>query len=156
MSRALVESYAGGAGYVEEAIRGLAAEDFAATPVPGTWSIGQIVIHLMDSDLIAADRMKRVIAEEDPLLIGFDESAFARSLFYEKQDVAKAAQIFRMNRELTAVVLRNLPEEAFRRVGTHNERGRVTLAGLLETYVGHLNHHLGFIRHKRQLLGKPL
>ncbi|HVX86782.1 MAG TPA: DinB family protein [Phycisphaerae bacterium] len=156
MSRAAVEAYAAGAGYVREAIAGLGADDFRAVPVAGTWSIGQIVIHLMDSDLIASDRMKRVIAEENPTLVGFDEAAFARNLFYEKQDPQVAAEIFRMNRELTAVVLRSVPESAFKRVGTHNERGCVTLGGLVELYVGHLNHHLGFIRHKRQLLGKPL
>jgi hypothetical protein len=38
----------------------------------------------------------------------------------------------------------------------HNERGRLTLGELVDLYVAHVNHHLGFIRHKRQLLGKPL
>ncbi|HVS73605.1 MAG TPA: DinB family protein [Phycisphaerae bacterium] len=156
MSRPAVEAYAKGAGYVREAIAGLGPEDFRAVPVAGTWSIGQIVIHLMDSDLIASDRMKRVIAEENPTLIGFDESAFGRNLFYEKQDPQVAAEIFRMNRELTAVILRNLPEAAFGRAGMHNERGRLTLGELVDLYVAHVNHHLGFIRHKRQLLGKPL
>ena len=36
-----------------------------AFPIPGTWSIQQIIMHLMDSDLIASDRMNfaKVIAE---------------------------------------------------------------------------------------------
>ncbi len=156
MSRPSVEAYASEAGRVSAAIRGLEAADFAAVPVAGTWSIGQIVIHLMDSDLIGADRMKRIIAEENPMLIGFDETAFAKKLSYEKQDPVMAGEIFRMNRELMAVVLRGVEEGAFARVGTHNERGRVTLGEMLDLYVHHLNHHVGFIRHKRQLLGKPL
>lgn len=156
MSRSNVEAYAAGAARVTEAIRGLEAADFAATPVAGTWSIGQIVIHLMDSDLIAADRMKRIIAEENPTLIGYDETAFSQKLFYAQQDPFAAAEIFRMNRELFSVVLRNVDDAAFARGGMHNERGRLTLAEMLETYVRHLNHHLGFIRHKRQLLGKPM
>ena len=156
MSKAMVEQYAAGAGLVADAIKGLSPEDFTKTPVPGTWSIGQIVIHLMDSDLIASDRMKRVIAEENPTIIGYHEDAFSKKLFYHLQDPLKAAEIFRLNRELTAVVLRNLPAEAFDRMGTHNERGKVTLGEFVTTYVKHLEHHLGFLRHKRQLLGKPL
>jgi hypothetical protein len=156
MSHPFVEAYAAGAPPLEQAIQGLSPEDFTAPPVPNSWSIAQIVIHLMDSDLIASDRMKRIIAEENPTLIGFDESAFAAKLSYEKQDPFIAAQIFRLNRELTAVALRNLPPDAFHRVGTHNERGRLTLEKLLDAYIHHLHHHLGFIRHKRQLLGKPL
>ena len=156
MDRSLIEQYAQGAGRVSQAIAGLSAGDFLKTPVPGTWSIGQIVLHLMDSDLIASDRMKRVIAEENPTIIGYDESAFAPKLMYDKLDPIAAAEIFRMNRDMTAVILRNLPESAFSRAGMHNQSGRKTLADFLHTYVEHLEHHLGFVRKKRQLIGKPL
>ena len=113
MDQTLIERYAAGAGEVEKAIAGLSREDFLAEPVPGTWSIQQIVIHLMDSDLIGADRMKRVIAEENPAIIGYDETLFAQKLFYEKLDPFVAADVFRKNRELTEVILRSLPAEAF-------------------------------------------
>ena len=119
----------------------------------GTWSIQQIVLHLMDSDLIASDRMKRIIAEENPTIIGYNETAFATKLFYDKLDPFAAAEIFKRNREMTAAILRHLPAAAFGRVGTHNERGKVTLKEMVETYVQHLEHHLKFLRHKRQLLG---
>lgn len=156
MDMSLIEQYARGAGAVTQAIAGLSHADLLATPVPGTWSIQQIVIHLMDSDLIASDRMKRVIAEDNPTIIGYNEAAFAQKLSYDRQDAALAAEIFRLNRALTTVILRGLPESAFARTGTHNERGRLSLGDLVATYVAHLEHHLGFLRHKRQLLGKPL
>ena len=43
-------------------IRGLTAQELNSFPVPGTWSVQQVIFHLMDSDLICSDRMKRVIA----------------------------------------------------------------------------------------------
>jgi hypothetical protein len=156
MDRQLIERYAAGAGQVTADIQGLSGDDFVKRPVPGTWSIGQIVIHLMDSDLIASDRMKRVIAEDNPAIIGYNETAFAEKLFPEKLDPFKAAEVFRLNRELTALILRNLPDAAFERFGTHNEAGRKTLRDFLEMYVKHLEHHLGFLRRKRALIGKPL
>ena len=156
MNRALIEQYSRGAGQLAEAIKGLSPQDFLARPVPNTWTIGQIVIHLMDSDLIASDRMKRVIAEDNPAIIGYNETAFSQKLFYDKLDPFAAADLFRRNRDLTAVILRNLPDDAFARTGTHNERGKISLLDLLETYVEHLEHHLKFLRHKRQLIGKPL
>ena len=139
-----------------QAIAGLSRDDLAALPVPGTWSIQQIVLHLMDSDLISSDRMKRVIAEENPTLIGFDETAFARGLFYEALDAGLAADIFAKNRRLTAEILRRVPDEAFDRFGTHSERGRVTLTQLVQGMVDHLEHHLRFLLDKRRLIGKPL
>jgi hypothetical protein len=156
MVQTVLERYAGGAGMLAAAIQDLTRADFLATPVPGTWSIQQIVIHLMDSDLIASDRMKRIIAEENPTLVGFDESAFAAKLFYDKLDPLVAAEVFQKNRELTAVILRSLPAGAFERVGMHSERGALTLGKLLTTYTEHLEHHLKFVREKRALLGKAL
>ena len=156
IDRSLIEEYARGGPRLGEAIASLSREELNAFPVPGTWSIQQIVLHLLDSDLIGADRMKRVIAEEQPNLIGFDESAFARNLFYADLDAGLACELFAGNRTLTVEILRRLPEAAFARTGVHNERGPLTLADLLEAYVGHLEHHLGFIRQKRALLGKEL
>jgi uncharacterized damage-inducible protein DinB len=156
MDRAVIEQYARGAGVPAEGIKGLAPADLLATPVPGTWSIQQIVVHLMDSDLIAADRMKRIIAEDNPTIIGYDEKAFSQKLHYDKQDPFAAAEIFRQNRNLMAEILRNLPDTAFTRFGTHNERGKMTLADMVAMYVWHLEHHMGFLRHKRQLLGKGI
>ena len=156
MDNAPIERYAAGGTLLGQAIAGLLPEDFLATPVAKTWSIAQITLHLMDSDLIASDRMKRIIAEDNPAIIGYDETAFARKLFYEKLDPFIAADIFSKNRALTAVIFRNLPDAAFSRVGTHNQRGRLTLAEMIAGYADHLEHHLKFLRHKRQLLGKPL
>ena len=64
MNRELIDRYAAGGSQLAPAIAGLSREQLNAFPVPGTWSIQQIVLHLMDSDLIASDRMKRVAAEE--------------------------------------------------------------------------------------------
>jgi uncharacterized damage-inducible protein DinB len=156
MKYRLVEQYAAGADSLSEAIAGLSREELLAYPVPGTWSIQQIVLHLMDSDLISSDRMKRVIAEENPTLIGYDETAFACGLYYEALDAGMAADVFAKNRWLTAEILRRVSEEAFDRFGTHSERGRVTLTQLVRGMVDHLEHHLKFLREKRRLLGKPL
>jgi uncharacterized damage-inducible protein DinB len=154
MDRSLIDEYEHGGLKLRQAIQGLQREDFLAFPVPGTWSIQQIVIHLMDSDLIGSDRMKRIIAEENPSLIGYDESKFVQNLFYDEQPAEEAVEIFERNRNLFARVLRKLPDAAFDRKGTHNERGVVTLAQQLQGYIGHLNHHMKFIIDKREKLGK--
>lgn len=154
--RELVERYAAGADVPARSLAGLSQADLLAFPVPGSWSIQQIILHLMDSDLIGSDRMKRVAAEEHPTLVGYDETAFSKRLGYEHLSADRAAEIFRLNRLMTADVLRHLPDSAFSRSGYHTERGEETLEMLLRGYVEHVEHHLKFIREKRKLLGKPL
>ena len=154
MDRSIIERYASGAILPAKAIEGMSKSDLLAAPVPGRWSTQQVIMHLMDSDLIGADRMKRVIAEERPLLLRYDESAFARSLFYDRLDAALACEVFEKNRRLMAAVLRLLPDDAFTRTGVHSERGLETLGDLVTGYADHLDHHLRFIQEKRRALGK--
>jgi hypothetical protein len=156
MDRSSVERYVKGAGALTPAIAGLARVELTAHPVPGTWSIQQIVFHIMESDLIATDRMKRIAAMENPLLIGYDETAFGERLFHEQLDLGLACELFEKNRLLTGELLRRLPDEAFARTGVHNERGKISLGELVADYADHLEHHLKFIRQKREMLGKPL
>ena len=156
MDRALIERYVAGAAAPAKAIEGLSRQELNSFPVPGTWSVQQVVLHLMDSDLIGSDRMKRVIAEESPTLLAYDETAFAKRLHYEDLDPVTACEVFRLNRLLTGAVLRKLPDEAFARAGMHTERGRETLADLVEGYADHLDHHMKFVQEKRRALGKPL
>jgi hypothetical protein len=156
MNRSWIERYLADSTIVEKSISGLTKEEMTSFPVPGTWSIQQIVIHLMDSDLIGSDRMKRVIAENNPSIIAYDETAFSKSLFYHELDPKIAAEVFRLNRIMTAEVLKRLPDEAFSRTGVHSERGVESLADLVEGYVDHVQHHIKFLKEKRKVLGKPL
>ncbi|HVU88852.1 MAG TPA: DinB family protein [Pirellulales bacterium] len=156
MDRTWIDHYIAGADELKQAIRGLSLTERNAFPVPGTWSIQQIVMHMMDSDLIAADRMKRVIAEDHPTLIGYNETRFAQRLLYDELDAETACEIFAMNRRMMGEILKRQPDAAFQRTGHHNETGEITLEYLVKTYAGHLDHHMKFVKHKRELLGKPL
>jgi uncharacterized damage-inducible protein DinB len=154
MDRTIIDQYEAGGAELRIAITGLKPDELLAHPVPGTWSIQEIVMHLADSDLILADRMKRVIAEENPSLIGFNETLFAQKLHYSDQSVEDAVTILDLNRRNFARVLRKLPDTAFSRIGTHNERGPLKLSELLTMSVNHVKHHLAFVVSKKEKLGK--
>lgn len=156
MDPAIIERYASQADTPARAIAGLEAADLQAHPIPGTWTIQQIVVHLLESDLAATHRMRRIVAEDKPLLIAYDESALARELNYDRADLGIVCELFALNRKFTAAWLRQTDAAAFARAGVHNQRGLVTLADLVRMYVEHVDAHLVHLREKRRLLGKPL
>jgi len=155
MNHKLIEQYAAGGEKLRQAVVGLSREDLVARPGPGAWSIQELVIHVVDSDFVGMDRMKRVIAEEDPTLIGFDETLWIAHHFPHDQSLDDALTLFEAGRRQMVRVLVKLPEDAFTRTGIHNERGPLTLENLLRTFVEHLDHHLKFLYEKRERLGKP-
>lgn len=150
-----IERYAKGGPELMAAIRGLTEKDLLAFPIPGTWSIQQIVVHLWESELAAVHRMRRIAAEDKPLLIAYDESALAARLGYEHADTSLICRMFADLRAFTAAWLRTLPPEAFARQGVHNQRGLVSLGEMVEMYVKHIDGHMVHLRKKRELLGKP-
>ena len=160
MARDLIDQYEAGADKLAQAIRNLTREDLLAVPDSaanvGRWTIQQVVIHCMDSELVSIDRLKRMIAEDNPSLIGYDENKFVANLFYDEQPADDAVAIITMARKTFTRVLRKLPPAAFERPGTHNERGRLTVGSYLKAVVEHLEHHVKFIHDKRAHMGKEM
>jgi uncharacterized damage-inducible protein DinB len=152
----LIERYVGGGPVLVYAAAELTPEQEQARPGPGDWSIAELVGHLVDSDLIASGRMKRVIAETDPVLLACDETAWVKRLGSQEMPVEEGVNLFVANRRWTARVLRRCSDADFARAGQHSQRGRTTLAELLTTYVNHLDHHLRFLYAKRANLGAAL
>ncbi|MCI0642805.1 MAG: DinB family protein [Gemmataceae bacterium] len=149
----LIENYLAGANTLRAAVTGMSREQVAARPVAGKWSTLECVAHLADFDPILADRMKRVIAEDNPQLIGADENKFAAALAYQDRDVEEELAIIERTRSQLARILRKLPDSALSRMGQHNERGPLTLEQLLVNATNHIPHHVKYIHEKRQALG---
>jgi uncharacterized damage-inducible protein DinB len=149
----MVEAYLAGPGTLRQAVQGLSREQLLARPVAGKWSTLEVVCHLADFDPILADRMKRVIAEERPALVGADENRFAAALAYHERDIGEELTIIEQTRRQLSRILRKLPEAALQRVGVHSERGPRTLEQLLISAINHIPHHVKFIHDKRRALG---
>ena len=158
--RSIIDQYEAGGEKLSLAIRGLTREDLLCAPPAdagvGRWSVQQVVVHTMDSELVSIDRLKRMIAEDAPSLLGYDENKFVASLFYDEQSAEDAAQIIALARRNFSRVLRKLPDAAFDRPGTHSERGRMTVGSYLREVVSHLEHHAKFIHAKRAHWGKEM
>jgi uncharacterized damage-inducible protein DinB len=156
MNPATIDQYERQADILTRWTAGLTDADLDAFPVPGTWSIRQLVTHMLDSDHVATHRMRRIAAEDLPLLVSYDETRFSQLPATMAGGVKLAADLFALNRRWTAAFLRALPAEAFARVGIHTQRGKVTIADFVPLYVGHITHHEPFLVAKRKALGKPL
>src|SRR4029077_8745490 len=88
MNRDLIEHYQAGSDKLRRAVAGLSREQLQARPGPGAWSIQEVIVHLADSDAISIDRMKRIVAEDNPSLLYADETAYNDKLHPHEQDLA--------------------------------------------------------------------
>src|SRR3954469_1156194 len=108
-----IDRYEAGGELLIYAVRGLTPEQLRARPGPGTWSVAEIAAHMLDSDLVGQDRMKRVIAEDGPTLLAYDQDAWIARLGSDEMPADEAAALFAANRRWMARVLRRLDEADF-------------------------------------------
>lgn len=148
----LIDEYVQGPKLLRAAVAGMSRQQLVARPIPGKWSTLEVVAHLADFEPVYADRMKRVLAENEPTLFGGDPDKFAAKLAYHERDLENELGLIDCVRKQMATILRSVPESDFQRVGRHSEAGPLTLRTFLERITGHIPHHLPFIVEKRQAL----
>jgi uncharacterized damage-inducible protein DinB len=148
----LIDEYLDGPRQLREAVAGMTQEQLDATPVTGKWSTRQVVCHLADYEPIFADRMKRVIAEDEPPISSSDHQAFAARLAYDQRDLDEELTLIQIVRSQMARIFRSLKPEDFQRIGHHSTRGPMTLEALLKQITGHIPHHVKFIEEKREAM----
>jgi uncharacterized damage-inducible protein DinB len=151
----LIADYLVGPVQLRRVVTDLSQQQLQARPVPGKWSTLEVVCHLVDSEQAWCHRMKRVIAEERPLLIGYDESRFTAALFYHEQKLEEELALLEGMRRQMARILRLLPDLGWARTCIHSERGLMTLEEMLQAEVEHVPHHIRHINEKRTALGLP-
>ena len=146
--RTLIEKYREGYRVVSDALRGISEQELDARPAPDKWSAREIVHHLADSEMTSAIRLRRLIAEERPVIQGYDQDEFARRLAYDRP-VQASLDAFRAARQTTAEILERLTETDWTREGIHSESGRYTVERWLEIYAIHAYAHAEQIRRAR-------
>lgn len=153
--KTLIDQYRAGPSRLRNAIAGMTREQLTARPVPGKWSTLEVICHVADFETVYADRMKRVIAEDNPLLLSGDPDKFQARLAYSARDAAEELTLIETVRNQMARILSTLPDQDFARTGKHSTDGPLSLAVLLERITSHIPHHLRFIEEKRRALGLP-
>ncbi|HKE54213.1 MAG TPA: DinB family protein [Actinomycetota bacterium] len=144
----LIARYRAGVGEVEAALQGASEAELDAVPAEGEWSARMIVHHLADSESNSYVRVRTLLAEDGPLIQGYDEGQFARRLHYDRPIEASLA-VLRAVRASTAELLDQLEDTDWNRAGTHSESGPYSMDDWLEIYAAHAFDHADQIRRAR-------
>jgi hypothetical protein len=137
----LIRRYAEGPARLEAALARVPAAARKWRPAPGEWSAHEVVCHCADSETNAAARIRYLVCEPDPLVLGYDESHWAVALDYHGHPIEAALATVRAVRANTEALLRRLPEAAWARAGRHTESGPYSALDWLAIYAEHLEIH---------------
>jgi hypothetical protein len=105
------------------------------------WTPRQVVHHVADSEMTSAIRLRRLLAEDAPIIAAYDEEAFARLLHYGTRPVEASLRAAEAARATSAEILDALGEEEWARTGTHTTEGTYGVMDWLRVYADHPYDH---------------
>jgi hypothetical protein len=101
--------------------------------------VREILIHLADTELAFAFRLRQALAEPHHVVQPFDQDAWAAR--YGTYDAYSALMTFSAVRTWNRRLIETVAPGEFSKPVTHPERGAMTFRTLVETMAGHdLNH----------------
>lgn len=148
---ALIAQYRAGHAAVLDALAGITDAELDVRPAgEGEWTAREVVHHLADSEMTSALRVRKLVAEEDPTIYGYDEALWARRLHYDARPIGPSLEALAAARTSTADLLDRLSEAEWARTGTHTESGAYGVERWLEIYAAHAHDHAAQIVRARR------
>jgi hypothetical protein len=129
------------------------AATLARSYAPGKWTMRQLLLHIVDTETVIFERLRRALAEDKPLVLGFDENRWVERLHYDRRSLATAETLYRATRDSAIELIEATSPAERAREAVHTEQGKRSFAHFAFMVRGHNAHHLEQVRAIAE--GKP-
>ena len=126
-------------------LRELVAEsgpDLRTRPEPTEWSVIECIGHLTDSEVVTSARVRWILAEDEPQIIGYDQDLWVDGLHHDRDDPEALIGLFDALRSANLALLATRPAADLERFGRHNERGPESYGLMIRLTAGHDRFHV--------------
>src|SRR5687768_11004389 len=115
-------------------------------PEPDEWSAATVLGHLADAEQVYGVRLRMIVAEDRPVLMPYDEDAWADRFGELDDDPRDTLARFRTLRESNLRLLDALFDGEWERTGVHQQRGVMTVSAVVKLLAEHDRSHLDQLR----------
>ena len=129
---------------LETMLGGVAPDVLRWKPAPDRWSISEVLSHFADSEDILAERVRRFVLEDTPILKEYQPSSDGLPAGNPREYLSR----FAFTRRELIQFLRTLPPDIGARTAQHSKLGLITLEQMLNEWA---SHDLGHIRQIAEL-----
>src|SRR5262249_11447092 len=110
-------------------------------PVPDKWSIGEILAHLADVEIVIGWRVRAILGSPGTTIQAFDQDSWVVAGHYDKRNAAESVAQFTAMRNANIALYKSLSPEQWKLYGMHSERGQESVEHIVRLIAGHdLNH----------------
>jgi hypothetical protein len=130
---------------IETFFQKVTSEQADVLHAPYTWTIKQVVGHMIDTDRVFADRLHRFACKDFQDLNGMDQDLYVASLDYSIPSLTSLVEELLLCRRANLHLLRRLPAAAWDQRGIASGHP-ITVRALAYIQAGHITYHLKILR----------
>ena len=119
-----------------------AGERLRDRPEPTEWSVIECIGHLVDGEIVVSGRIRWILAEDQPDIVGYDQDLWVDGLDHRDDDPDELIAVFSALRAANLGLWARTPVVARERFGVHRERGPESYGLIWQLTAGHDRFHL--------------
>lgn len=127
-------------------VREHSVEQLRRRPFEGKWTPNEIIGHLADAEWVFGFRMRLILCEDRPKILGMDQDLWAAGQRHNQREPLDLVAEFRALRDINRSLWERMTPEDLQRTGQHDERGPESLDTILTLQAGHDLSHIDQIR----------
>jgi hypothetical protein len=146
-NRDIIDALASQPTQLQDLVTGLPEDKGRFAYDEGKWSIKDVLSHLIDGERMFAYRLFRVSRGDATPIEGFEQDGYIENAHANSRSFADLLDEFSLLRRANLMLIKNLTDEGWMRVGTANN-ARISARALIYIMAGHIDHHLRILREK--------
>jgi hypothetical protein len=120
-------------------------------PADDAWSVAEVLHHVADSELAMSVDLRRILGEDTPTLLDWDEKSYAAAMLYDVRPAADALAVILATRNLNVRLLASLSPEQWVRTAVDPNDGEVDVSAWVFSAAAHLKAHT--LQARRAIIG---
>src|SRR5580658_6791366 len=92
-----IDRLAKGPAMIRQAMDGTDAKELHWSPAAGKWSVLQVAVHLLDTEMVYGVRIRLILSEQNPTLVAYEQDQWADACT-EGRDPERVMQAFELLR----------------------------------------------------------
>ncbi|MGI2297062.1 DinB family protein [Paenibacillus sp. GXUN7292] len=152
MSHLRIDSYLNTYSQLTAAIQNLSEEQLKWKPAPASWSILEVLTHLVDHSIVISFRARDVLAATENRLPIFGQDEWVSGQYANEGKAEDVLSVYNSLLQYNSLLFARLGEEDWNKSAANFKGDQVSVASIIDGFAAHVQNHLGQIsRIKSQL-----
>ncbi|SMF58046.1 DinB superfamily protein [Paenibacillus barengoltzii] len=156
MTKVNFEAFLNTHGQLVTAIDGLSEEQTTWKPKPESWSVLEVLTHLVDHSIVISFRIRDILAGTEARLPAFNQDAWVSGQYANAGKVSDVLQAFHALLLYNSLLLNRLDTADLEKTGVNAKGETVSIKQIVEGFNNHVQRHLGQIDRIKQAAGFAL